>query len=240
MRRTLLVVCAICIAVMGEGATFAVSAGTFASTLRRFGVDLVVPLERFDPTSSLALFPGAVVTRIDVNSFADKGRILRLSGATICPVSGIDYGSGQKTFAYRQSQSPHSPEPGSDNREAMLLFGFDQETLGSLKGYSLELSQPRLFSIPFDRLSEFSARSGADAECAATSGNRSVVSRSLVATVDVTIASRRPLSPRQLDSAARTLSPNSPVAFQKATGDEFVYSAKLPDRWVGIATEQGR
>ncbi|MBB4363559.1 hypothetical protein GGD65_004604 [Bradyrhizobium sp. CIR18] len=237
MRRTFLVVCALCIAVIGDGGAFASSAGTFASTLRRFGVDLVVPLERFDPTSSRALFPGAMIARVDVNTLSDKGKILRLSGATICPVPGIDYGSGQRTSTYRQSQSTRSPEPGSDIREAMLLFGFDQETLGSLKGYSLELSQPRMFSIPFDRLNEFSARSDADAACAATSGNRSVISRSLVATVDVTIVSHRPLSPRQLDSAARTLSPDRPVAFRKAAGDEFAYSAKLPDRWVGIATE---
>lgn len=240
MRRTFLVVCALCIAVIGDGAAFALSARTFASTLHRFGVDLIVPLERFDPTSSRALFPGAVITRADVNTLADKGRILRLSGATICPVPGIDYGSGQRTSAFKQSQSPRSPEMGSDNREAMLLFGFDEATLGSIKGYSLELSQPRLFNIPFDRLKEFSARSGADVACAPKAGNRSVISQSLVATVDVTILSRRPLTPHELDTAARTLSPGSPVTFQKIAGDEFAYSAKLPDRWVGIATEQRR
>ena len=240
MRRIFLVVCALCIAIIGDGAACRPLAGTLASTLRRFGVDLVVPLERFDPTSSRALFPGAVIAKVDVNMLADKGRILSLSGATICPVPGIDHSSGQRTSAYRQSQLPRSPEMGSDNREAMLLFGFDQETLSFLKGYSLELSQPRLFSIPFDRLKEFSAGSGAYAACVSTAGNRSVISRSLVATVDVTIVSRRPLSPRQLDGAARTLAPDSPVAFRKAAGDEFAYSAKLPDRWVGIATEQGR
>jgi hypothetical protein len=239
MRRTFLLACALCIVVIGDGAAFAQSAGTFASTLRsRFGVDPVVPPERFDPKSSRPLFPGGIIGSVEVNTLADKGRILRLSGAAICPIPGIDYGRGQKTAAYKQP--PRSPDMSWDSHEAKLLFGFDQGTLESLKGYLLELSDPRLFSMPFDSLEKLSARADADATCPAPASDQSIISRSLVATLDVTIVSRRPLSPRQLDTAARTLSPGNPITFQQASGDGYVYSAKLPDRWIGIATLQRR
>ncbi|WP_454651763.1 hypothetical protein [Bradyrhizobium liaoningense] len=228
----------LCTVVAGDAAAFVPSTGTFAATLRsRYGVDAVVPVERFDPKSSRALFPGSTIVNVNVNALADKSKVLGLAAATICPMPGIKYGRGQATARHKQSPSR---EMKSNGREAMLLFGFDGDTLGSLKGYSLELSQPRLFRMSFDLLNEFSARSGADTACAPKAGNRSVISQSLVATVDVTIISRRPLTPHQLDTAARTLSPDSPVTFQKAAGDEFAYSARLPDRWVGIATEQRR
>ncbi len=236
MRRFFLVLCALCTVVAGDAAAFVPSIGTFAATLRsRYGVDAIVPIERFDPKSSRALFPGGTIANIDVSALADKSKVLGLAGATICPAPGIDFGSGQATARYEGSRSLDMK---SDSREARLLFGFDKEALGSLKGYSLGLSRPRLFSIPFDRLNEFSARSGADATCATLAGNRSVISRSLIATVDVTIVSRRPLTPHQLDTAARTLSSGSPVDFQRDPGDGYVYSARLPDRWVGISTER--
>lgn len=236
MRPTFLVLCAFCAIVAGEAAAFVPSTGTFAATLHsRYGVDAVVPVERFDSKSARALFPGGTVVNVDVSTLADKGKVLGLASAAVCTAPGIDYGNGQATARYKQSLPR---EMKSDTREATLLFGFDRDALGSLKGYILELSQPRLFSIPFDLLNEFSARSGADAACTQTAGNRSVITRSLVATVDVTIISRRPLTPHQLDTAARTLSPDSPVAFKQGAGDGYVYSAQLLDRWVGVLTER--
>ncbi len=237
MRRIYLVICTFCAAslVAGDSPALTPSTVTFAATLQtRFGVDPVVPFDPFDKTSQRARFPGATVTNVEVNPLADKGKVLRLSGATLCHVPELSYGNGQRTMSYTMRLIE------SDSREAMLLFGFDKEAMTSIAGYALELSHPRLFNIPFDRLKEFAAQTGADPKCAASTGNRFVISRSLVATLDVTIVARRPLKRELLEAAARSLSPSSPVTFRQDPGGSYAYSARLTDRWVGIAIERQR
>lgn len=237
LRSVSLVLCALTAAciIARDGAALTSSGPTFAAAVRaQFGVDLVVPFEHFDAASPRALLPGSTIARPDVDTFADKGRIVRLADATLCHVPGINYGSPQGSTSFRQTGSTDIK---SDAREAKLLFGLDNESLASIKGYRLQLSRTRLFNIPFDRLNQFAAQTGADPKCAGASSNKAVISRSLIATVEVTITSHRPLPSDLLERIGKTLSPGSPVALQWDTGSAYSYSVTLPDRWIGVRTE---
>jgi len=232
-----LVLCALAAAfiIAREGAALSSSGPTFAAAVRaQFQVDLVFPFEHFDTASPHALLPGSTIAKPDVDTFADKGRIVRLADATLCHMPGINYGSPRGSTFFQQTGSPNIK---SDAREARLLFGLDNETLASVKGYSLQLSKTRLFVIPFNRLNEFAAQTGTDPKCAGASGSKAVISRSLIATVDVTIRSQRPLPPDVLERIGKTLSPNSPVTLRWDNGSAYSYSVTLPDRWVGVRTE---
>jgi hypothetical protein len=215
-----------------ENMASALSPGTFAATLQaQFGVDLVAPFVPFEPSSSRALLPGSTLIGAEVQTLADKSRVVRLAGATLCTASEIKPINPQRAYEYTGADLKFNAQ------EATLLFGLAGGGQGLVQGYKIQLSKVRLLTIPFDRLKQLAARTSADPKCGGPASGRAVISRSLIATIDVTITSERPLESQVLERIGRSLSPSSPVTLRKDRSSAYTYSVILVDHWVGIRIE---